>query len=74
MYKFHVRQQGDDALKEFQEQQAQMQEQMGDASNPMEMFSKMLSGDIGPPAEKVAPRVQASSTASTKRSKRQQNN
>jgi len=60
-------------MKEFQDQQAEMQAQMGDASNPMEMFSKILSGDIGqPPPAKEAPRVQAAS-GSTKRSKRQQN-
>mmetsp|Transcript_74772 Transcript_74772/g.150428 ORF Transcript_74772/g.150428 Transcript_74772/m.150428 type:complete len:234 (+) Transcript_74772:51-752(+) len=64
---------GGDAMKEFQDQQAEMQAQMGDASNPMEMFSKILSGDIGqPPPAKEAPRVQAAS-GSTKRSKRQQN-
>jgi hypothetical protein len=51
-----------------------MKEQMGDASNPMDMFSKILKGDLVQPPAKEVPRVQASSSGTTKRSKRQQNN
>jgi len=61
-------------MKEFTEQQAKMQEEMGDASNPMEMFSKLMSGDIG--AEQPKPgqqqaRVAGGSTAPPRRSKKQ---
>jgi hypothetical protein len=59
-------------MKEFQEQQAQMQEQMGDTSNPMEMFSKLLSGDLVPPEPTEAKKQIQGNAGAAKRGKRQQ--
>ena len=63
-------------MKEFQEQQEQMQKQMGETNDPMAMFSKLLSGDLGPaePQGRPQQRVQdaPASSGSGKRAKKQQ--
>jgi hypothetical protein len=75
-------------MKEVRDQQSKMVEDMGDASNPMGMLGKMLSGGVEPPASEraasirsraeasaSAPMASASANASTgdgKRPKRQQ--
>jgi hypothetical protein len=66
---------GEDAMKEFTDQQAKMQEDMGDASDPMAMFKKILSGEglEEPKATAAAPALAAAAGtgAATKRPKKQ---
>jgi len=58
-------------MKELQEQQAKMQEEMGDSSNPMEMFSKLLSGGLAPMDDRPQSKIQAKGPVEAKRPKRQ---
>ncbi len=69
-------------MKEFQEQQEKMTEEMGGSTNPMDMISKLMSGGLEAPEipkastshTSSAPNALGSSglgAASTKRSKRQ---
>jgi len=63
---------GEDVMKEFTDQQTKMQEEMGDASDPMAMFKKILSGEgMDEPKPAAAPAAVASSGATAKRSKKQ---
>ena len=64
---------GGDVLKEFQEQQEKMQEDMGDAGNPMEMFQKMMSGELGAPPEPKKAVAAGPAGADKKRAKREKN-
>lgn len=65
---------GEDVMKEFTEQQTKMQEEMGDASDPMAMFKKILSGegmDEPKPAASPPAVTSGGATATAKRSKKQ---
>ena len=65
---------GGDVMAEFTEQQKKMQEEMGDTSNPMEMFSKLMSGDLGDlDPNKPSPQQQRAAVGNggAKRSKKQ---
>jgi hypothetical protein len=63
---------GEDFQKEFQEQQAKMQEDMGGATDPMSMLSKLMSGGVDSPAPKISPASASPAiNAAAKRPKRQ---
>jgi len=70
--KYNCQMAGEDVMKEFTEQQTKMQEEMGDASDPMAMFKKILSGEgMDEPKPAAAPPAVTSGGSTAKRSKKQ---